>query len=223
MRTFCPKRSRRAFTLAETLLVVSLLSMVSLAVFQAVTNGMKIWEFSTYYSREEDAALFLDKFAKELRNSFSYSRFTFEGTIDSISFPTMVTALKDRALSGGETDYVKQPGMVHYSYDLTSGSVVRRQSNYSEAVNERLGRQSTALRPVTGLAFSYILFEGEDLVKKDYLMENEVPFAVEIKISFPQQSGRIMTLRKLINIPGNLYRNGFIFDRHVQAVDKKKS
>jgi len=203
---------RRAFTLAEMLIVVTMISMISLAVFQAVSNGMRVWEYSAYYSREEDMAIFLDKFSQELRNSFPYSLFTFEGTQKSISFPTIVTTQMDRAISDGRIDYVKQMGMVHYSFDQTYGALVRQQSNYSEAVNGKKGRKTAVIQPLVSLTFAYLIFEEGLLLKKDYLDENQKPYAVEIELKYPQQSGRVMTLRKWVNIPLTLFERGFIFD-----------
>ena len=82
--------SRRAMTLMEILIVVSLIAMMSVAIFNALSNGMKIWKRSQQMVIEEDIAVFFDKIAHDIRNAFVFSQFRFEGDELRFAFPTMV-------------------------------------------------------------------------------------------------------------------------------------
>lgn len=76
----CPcKFFRRAFTLIEMLIVASLLSVTGLAVYHAIANGVRVWEYSRRYSSQEDAVIFFEKITADLQNAYQYSLISFDG------------------------------------------------------------------------------------------------------------------------------------------------
>ena len=112
---FLPRPGRDAFTLMEMLLVVSLLSVIGLGIFQAVNSGVKIWDRNRQSIIDEDVAIFLDRFSRDLRNALPYSQLTFTGRPERIGFPTLVRARLDEALAGDRGDYMTQIGMHEYA------------------------------------------------------------------------------------------------------------
>ncbi|HSV43921.1 MAG TPA: hypothetical protein VLJ10_05135, partial [Candidatus Bathyarchaeia archaeon] len=76
-----------SFTLIELLLVASLLSLISVSLYQALSNGLRVWQYTRRLSVEEDVMIFLDKLSADLRNSFDYSLFFFDEGKNYVSFP----------------------------------------------------------------------------------------------------------------------------------------
>ena len=111
------KKFNNAFTLIEMILVVSLISLVGLASFRTIANGLSVWEQSLQIGVEEDLAIFLDKITRDLRNSYKYSLLKFDGTKRTISFPTIVHTREDRRKNYGRLRYVDRMGKVEYYFD----------------------------------------------------------------------------------------------------------
>ena len=61
------------FTLVEMLLAASLVALVSIAAYQSMLNGYRIWQRSQRSGVEEDISLALDKISQDIRNVFSFS------------------------------------------------------------------------------------------------------------------------------------------------------
>ena len=89
-------KQKNALTLIETLLVVSFVSLVSIAIYKSLASGIKVWGKAHDLVVEEDIAVFFDKITSDLRNTFYYSDLDFYGENYRMSFPTIVHTLKDK-------------------------------------------------------------------------------------------------------------------------------
>jgi len=59
----------RGFTLTEVLLVSAMFAVISLAVFNAFSNGFKLWARGQHVMVEGYTAIFLDKISEDLRQT----------------------------------------------------------------------------------------------------------------------------------------------------------
>ena len=66
-------------TLIEILLVLSLVSIISIALYKALRNGLQVWERSRYLVVEEDIAIFFDKITQDIKNSYFIQRLDLKG------------------------------------------------------------------------------------------------------------------------------------------------
>lgn len=84
-------RSLRGFTLVETLVCVTIFSVIALGVGGAFFSGTKIWQHAKNVSLAEGQTLLaFELLNKELRQSLDYPFIGFKGTSREISFPLLV-------------------------------------------------------------------------------------------------------------------------------------
>ncbi len=191
--------SRRGMTLMEILIVVSLIAMTSVAIYSALSNGLRVWERSQQLVIEEDVAIFFDKFSQDLRNAFRYSMFKFEGGQQRITFPTIIHMLADKRSGLPQKEYVDQPGKVEYYYDGLEDILYRRQANYSQALNGHFFKKRALIHGVEAVKFSYFYYaEGREIYSPDVL--ETYPSRVEVEVEFSDKQGK-KKMNRFIDIP----------------------
>lgn len=197
------KTSHKAFTLIEMLLVASLLSVTGLAVYHAISDGLRIWEYSRRYSSEEDVAVFFEKLTTDLQNIYRYSAISFDGKENKILIPTIVRTPVDKEISGSG-DLVEQMGCAEYFLQTGEKAIYRRQANYSQSLNKKFAPARALAVPVEKLHFKYYFVE-EGKLKAKKTAAKEIPAAVLIQIDFREVGGSVRHLQRMINIPaGNV-------------------
>ena len=177
------KSLSRAFTIVEMLLVISLLSMISVAVFHAFVNGLKIWEKSYEARGEEDIFIFLDKLNRDLHNALAYSLVSFEGKESLISFPAIVRTPQDPRISHGENVYIEQIGKIRYYFDSANNRICREQANYSQALNNEFAYEEILARDVQSLRFRYEYYEGSSFVSRERARET-MPSYLQVAVVY---------------------------------------
>ena len=185
---------QNSYTLIEMLLVVSILSMMGLALFHTLSSGLNIWERSRKFVVEEDIAIFFDKIGQDLRNSFYYSKMPFVGKGTLIRFPTRIKILRAQ----GE-EILEGMGEVEYYFDLNKKSLYRRQLSYGQALRGDSGKERLLLSSVEAVHFGYYFLEGEESVFKKEI-DTRIPRGVAIEVQFLDGREK-RSLRKLINLP----------------------
>ncbi len=190
----------QAFTLIEMLIVVSLLSVTGLAVYNAIANGLRVWEYSRRYSAEEDVAIFFEKISGDLQNTYAYSLIEFEGKADKIFIPTIVRMPADLK-TPDKNQMIEQVGALEYFFQKGKKTIYRRQSNYSQALKTKRKLQAQPLATsVEGLRFTYFSFE-DDKIKPKKTVSKQIPVSVLIEVDFVEVSGNIRHLQRIVNIP----------------------
>ncbi len=184
---------QKAFTLIEALLVVSLISLIGLALFHTFSDGMKVWDKSKRLSLEEDIAIFWDKIGYDLQNSFAYSQLPFHGEETRLHFATRVNLL-----SNDNNQSIQQIGQVEYVFDPARQAVYRRQANYGQALKNNFSTERLLVRQVHSLRFLYYYKEGTDFVFRNKI-ENTIPRAVSVELEYTDSWGQ-RSLKKLINL-----------------------
>ena len=94
------KNRHRGFTLTEVLLVSAMFAVISLAVFNAFSNGFKLWARGQHVMVEGNTAIFLDRLAEDLRQTIIISGIPFKGDSTELKFPAIIIAPTDDNGSG---------------------------------------------------------------------------------------------------------------------------
>ncbi|MCA9405633.1 MAG: hypothetical protein KC684_03785 [Candidatus Omnitrophica bacterium] len=186
-------------TLIEVLVVVSLISLISIAVYTSLSSALRVWKRSRQAIVEQEIVFFFEKITQDLRNSFLYSGISYEGGENELSFPTIIQTLpdSDSSLSSGED--IDQIGQVSYEYDLNEKALLRRQANYSQAIREKKVPATVVLKNVERVRFRYIYFTDDGEFTNPAVMDTP-PSAVEIEVAFGDKKGN-RVMRKFIDVP----------------------
>jgi type II secretory pathway component PulJ len=185
-----------SFTLVETLLVVSLFSLIGVALLSTFNSGLKVWDRVFRERLEEDVFLFFEKFYRDLRNTFSYQKINFLGEEDKLKFPTLVFTKSD--LSGLKEGV----GEVKYYWDKEEKKLFRVKRNLSDIYRESLGKKEILLKNVKDFKLSYYFYDQKE---KKYFWQKEwhksgFPLAVRINL-LVNDGEREIQFKKTISIP----------------------
>ena len=197
------RQTRKAFTLVESILVVSLIAVVGVAVYHALANGLDVWKRSRAFSSDEDVAIFFDKFERDLHNAFRYRTLPFKGEAKSITFPTIVHVPVDpKHPTWNREEYVDLMGVVEYSYDAAQESLYRRQANYGQATQGKFEEARPLAGRIHSLSFRYYYpSPGEEKGELVDEYEGELPSAVYVALEMQETTGGSRIFTRLVNIP----------------------
>src|ERR1700690_4260652 len=84
------RNHHRGFTLTEALLVSCMFAVISLAVFNALSNGFKLWARGQHVMVEGDMAIFLDRIGEDLLGVVSISGIPIKGNSTQLPFPAII-------------------------------------------------------------------------------------------------------------------------------------
>jgi prepilin-type N-terminal cleavage/methylation domain-containing protein len=189
-------KAQSAFTLVELLIVLAMISIIGLAIFTTLSNGIRIWQRLNLTVAQEDINIFFERIARELRNTFEFSTIKFQGDCDRIAFATFVVTPGSSQPQG--TDI----GQVSYYYDKMNRQLVKENRNYSQLYKGDTGIRQELLKDIDYLRFSYYFYDEQ---AREYLwletwQEDYLPLAVRIELEFDneQQPNRII---RSINLP----------------------
>ena len=136
---------RSGFTLMEMLLVTALVSIIGLAIFQAFSNGLKLWARGQQMSHDGETAIVLDKIGEDLRSTVSVSGIAFKGEVTRFSFPAIVMTPADKNGSRAQEDLIDQIGAIEYRFEQADGKIYRRQANYAQALKHQWGKEQEVI------------------------------------------------------------------------------
>lgn len=187
------------FTFIEIMLVIAMLGTISVALYNAFSNGLKIWERGYRSFAEEDVLLFFDKISSELRNTFYYSQLRLKGDAYNLAFSTIVRTRVDKHKSQGKIGMTNEIGKVEYRFDRLKNRLYRRQANYSQAINGSFSPESLLIDNLDSLKFSYY-YQSDDAYVVDDSAHDVIPSIVKIEVKF-QEGKNKRNIVKLIMIP----------------------
>lgn len=188
----------KGMTFMEILIVVSLISLISLALYQAFSNGIRIWEKSHELVIEEDVAIFFDKFSKDLNNAFFFSSIPFEGDNSTCSFPSLIW-YSSTVGHPDDHEYFRQLGKVEYYYDSSEDALIRRTANYGKALRSLFDRPRTLVRGLKRITFRYYYLTDEGEILSDRVLE-VFPSGVEVEVTVADDKGTRI-LRRYFDVP----------------------
>jgi hypothetical protein len=196
-------KNRTAFTLAEMLLVAAMIGVITLSLYQALTNGIKIWERSRAGAVEEDVMIFFDRLTTDLRNAFNFSLFEFKPESNKIIFSTLVSVPMSRPGSDDVVFYTDQIGRVEYGFDSADQTIYRRQANYGQAVKSEFGEKRILVSRVSRMIWKY--FERGPLgLSEKKLDQRRLPAVIEVSVEYVDGQGHPQKMTRMINLPLSL-------------------
>ncbi len=174
-------RRYKGFTLVELILVSAILSVIGIAVYTALSNGIRLWKRINQEAPQEDISIFFVKISYDLRSLVKHSAASFSGGPDSISFPTFVVSETEEGIMKRDL------GMVSYYFGKEENVVSREQSNYSQIYLSKPGPARRLLKGVDSLTFRYYCYdpENEEYIWLDAWNADEAPPGVNVDESLP--------------------------------------
>jgi len=168
------------FTLIELLVVLAMVSIIGLAIFTTLSNGIRIWQRLNQTVGQEDINIFFERIARELRNTFEFSTIRFSGENHQIAFAAFLTA------PGVSKPQQSGIGQLVYYYDRASKQLIKEEKNYSQLYKGDSGAKQELLKQINSLEFSYYYYDQES---REYLwlpvwQEDYLPLAVRIELEF---------------------------------------
>lgn len=193
------RRSLSAMTLVEILIVSSIISVVSVALFSLLSHGLKVWERSRQMVIEQDIALFFDRISLDLHNACYYSMIRPEGNEYRFSFPAVISVAPDAQSGHSSGSYIDQIGRVEYYFDPIKDVLFRRAANYGQSLKGDFSAPQKMVYPLDNVKFSYYYLSGkEELYASDVL--DVFPAVIEITIEFADRKGK-RVLQKFVDLP----------------------
>jgi prepilin-type N-terminal cleavage/methylation domain-containing protein len=195
------KKEKKGLTLIELLLTVSLISLISFTLYRALINGFGVWNRSQQMVVEEDISIFFDRLAKDLRNTFVFSKIPFEGTEYSIAFPTMINTSADPYSGLAKDELVEQIGRVRYYFDFIEDGLFKEEANYSQSQNYMYGKPRLLVSSIDRVQFRYYYRTDHDEISSDSAFES-MPAGIEVEVRFTDPKGSRI-IKRYIDIPIN--------------------
>ena len=164
-----------AFTLVEILVTTAIAAVISLALFTAFSNGIRIWRRVNTRVAAEQFALFCERFRDDTLRAVNFSTIPCAGRETGLEFACLV-AVPGQPLRG--------VGRVEYAFE--NGGITRAAGDYPSAFAFQRPEGRTVLEGVRVCAFEYYFF---DSVKKEYGWAEEwqqprLPLAVRLRCEF---------------------------------------
>lgn len=163
------KKFRKGFTFVELLIVVSIFSLLSLAVFATFSSGMRMWQLMQARSLVERRVLLgLERFSAEIRQTLDFSKIGFEGKISKIIFP----------LLSAENEILR------VSYVLEQDTLYRKQERYKDILEDNKQIKTRDLfSDIESLKFSFA-YKVEDKDEYNWIntWDKEAGFPAIVKI-----------------------------------------
>ncbi len=188
-----------AMTIVEMLIVVSIVSVLTVALYHALSGGIRVWQRSHRAVVEEDVVVFFEKFNHDIHNAFFFAKLPVSGDASRFSFPTMIITMAEQSSGLPEGETVEQLGRVEYFFDEGQHALMRRQSNYSQAMSESWGASGVIIPSVSKIEFRYyyLTARGEQ-VSAEVL--NVVPSGIEVFVETQDWQG-IRKMSRFFDVP----------------------
>ncbi len=174
------------------LIVTAMLSVVSMALYATLNNGIRIWQKVNHEIPAQEVDIFFEKFASDLKNSVKVTNISFSGNEDGFELPTLVNS---RRLG-------RTVGKVQYKFNYSQYGATRRQMDYSDIYNGEGGTEEVLINNVKSLKFQYYIYDSE---KQEYLWQDEqikqaLPLAIKIELEL-KNNDQTNKFTKTVSIP----------------------
>lgn len=176
----------KGFTLLETLIAVSILSMIIVSLFAGFSLGLKGWkQINEKGMVNQKAMSSVAKIERDLKNSIYYSPIRFEGEINKISFMT-IKKNDDKSM------------LSYMCYWLDNGILKCREDNLVEGKTVEI----EMLKDIADLRFEYAI--GDENIGYSWISlfkpQRGLPRAVKIVVTI-KENETDRTLERIIEIP----------------------
>jgi hypothetical protein len=169
------------------------MSIISLAIYATLNNGIKIWQRINKELPAQDLLIFFDKFSHDLKNSFPFQGISVSGTENMLGFATLVSSPRLQN---------KTVGKVTYFYSSQSEILNRQQQDYSQVYSQEEGENTKFISNIKSLSFKYYFYDAE---RKTYDWQDDwqaerLPQAVKMELEF-DDGKQILKFTKTVSIP----------------------
>lgn len=196
----CRTRNRgSAFTLTEVLLVSAMFAVISLAVFNAFSNGFKLWARGQHVMVEGNTAIFLSRIGEDLRQTVLMGGIPFKGSGSELSFPAIILAPTDPNGSRAKEGVGPQIGAIRYVFDPAQNKIFRYQATYGQALKEQWSQPVEVASLIDDISMRYYFTVERGLTEKRET-DQGVPMGVMIDVQFMVE-GQICHMRRFLVIP----------------------
>ena len=193
-------RNRKyGFTLVEVLLVSAMFAVISLAVFNAFSNGFKLWARGQHVMVEGNLSIFLDRIGEDLRSTVINSNIPFKGQSTEFSFPALILAPTDKNGSRAAEEFGTQIGAVRYIYDPLEKKIYRSQAYYGQAIKSEWQQPLEVASMIEDVSLRYYFKADRGLEVKSQ-SDQGTPMGVMIDVSL-LIDGQISHIRRFLLIP----------------------
>jgi len=178
-------------TFLELMIASALVSVLALAVYGTLSNGLRVWQRVMAPEPCEDVGLFFDKFARDLRNSFRFKGIDFTGNREALAFATLVRSPRLNSSSVGS---------VGYYYDSKDNTLAREGNDMADIFSGHGGFSRQLLKGVKSLRILYFGLNREEntlVWMEDWNSSKDLPLAVrlELELNDARQSKFVKTVR----------------------------
>jgi hypothetical protein len=191
--------NRKSFTLTEVLLASAMFALISLAVFHAFANGLRLWGRGEHVLVEGDMAIFLERMAEDLRQTATISGIPFKGTGNEVSFPSIVLGPADANGSRAGEETAVQIGAVRYSYDPGEKKIYRSQAAYGQALKSVWSQPTIVASMIEDMTMTYY-FTAEKGLEAKSEADQGVPMGVMVDVQFMVER-QIRHMRRFLLVP----------------------
>ena len=180
---FKKRKKRRAFSLVELLISLSIFAVVSVAIYSTFSSGTQVLRKVKNIDLTQQAMLLKEeRFSRELRQSVILRKPLFLGAKDKLIFGAIVN---------------DKPGRITYYFDKSTQAILRAFDNLGDIITsegkvdpELKSKPAVFLTKVTEIKFSYFYL---DLTKNIYKWvevwsESYLPLAVKLEITTEKQN-----------------------------------
>ena len=187
------------FTLTEVLLVSAMFAVISLACFNAFSNGFKLWARGQHVMVEGNTAIFLDQMAEDIRQTVLISGIPFKGSSAEVSFPAIIIGPTDDNSSRSKEEAGEQIGAIRYAFDFSQKKIFRSQAGYGQALKGQWSDLVEVANLIDGITMQYYFKTDHGLdVRSD--IDQGIPFGVMIDVQFLVE-GEPYHMRRFMIIP----------------------
>lgn len=193
------RNHRRGFTLTEILLVSAMFAVISLAVFNAFSNGFKLWARGQHVMIEGDMAIFLDRIAEDVRQTVLITGIPFKGNSTEISFPAIILAPTDIYGSRSKETIGDQIGAIRYVFVPFEKKIFRYQATYGEALKSEWSDPIEVASLIEDISMRYY-FTADRGVDIKSQAEQGIPMGIMIDIQYLVE-GQTYHMRRFLIVP----------------------
>ncbi len=192
-------RKRIGFTLVELLVASMLVSIVGLAVYSTLCQGLAVWKRAVREDFVIDTDFFLERLAQDLRNPLLFTQPSFSGKKEALEFFSFA------AVNGKKSSLSSSlPAQVSYVFDRKSREVRKREVNYVELLHPgqaSLGTEKMIMNGIENLTFQYYAYDDRTQSFRwwDHWTGSCFPKAVQVRAELASSEKQVIT--RIIPIP----------------------
>jgi prepilin-type N-terminal cleavage/methylation domain-containing protein len=193
-------KHRRGFTLVEILLVSAMFAVISLAVFNAFSNGFKLWARGQHVLVEGNIAIFLDRIANDLRQTVIITGIPIKGDSTELSFPAIIRAPADPNSSRAKEGITNQIGAVRYVFDPDQKKIFRSQAVYGMAIKQEWSDPVEVADLIEDISIRYYYTSDQGGVSIKTQADQGIPMGIMIDVEY-MVDDKPFHMRRFLIIP----------------------